>query len=118
MNNELAFADFFKSINLSYAINWHAVQFDNEEGNVWQLEHVFRLGLPYLSEHLYIAGFIDHTFNQNLADNLPESPIVGEVQLGYRIYENLYLIAEYRINEYRRSDVNNLAVGIEYKLIW
>ena len=118
LNNELAFTDFFKSINLSYAINWHAVQFDNEQGNVWQLEHVFKLGLPYLSEKLYLAGFIDHTFNQNLADNLPDSPIVGEVQLGYRIYENLYLIAEYRINEYRSSDVNNLAVGIEYKLIW
>ena len=87
-------------------------------GNVWQLEHVFRLGMPYISDKLYIAGFIDHTFNQRLADNLPESPIVAEVQLGYRIYENLYLIAEYRINEYRRSDVNNLAVGIEYKLIW
>jgi hypothetical protein len=38
--------------------------------------------------------------------------------LGYRLVENLYAVAEYRINEYRRSDVNNLALGVEDKIKW
>jgi hypothetical protein len=38
--------------------------------------------------------------------------------LGYRIVENLYAVAKYRINEYRRSDVNNLALGVEHKIQW
>jgi len=86
--------------------------------NVWQMEHVFRMTLPTLSKRLYIAGFIDHTFNQNLADTMPSSPVVGEVQLGYRIIENLFIIVEHRINQYRRSDVNNTALGLEYMIKW
>ncbi|MCG8454123.1 MAG: hypothetical protein MI717_13185, partial [Spirochaetales bacterium] len=66
--------------------------------------------MPSISENIYIAGFIDHTFNQDLPENFPNSPIVSEIQFGYEIYENLYFITEYRINEYRRSDVNNLAI--------
>jgi hypothetical protein len=79
------------------------------------MEHSFNLKFPYLSDRLYfLGGGIDHTFNQDLPDN----PIVGEAQLGYRLVENLYAVAEYRINEYRRSDVNNLALGVEDKIKW
>ncbi len=110
--------DFFKALNLSYAINLHLIQFDNEAPHVWQLEHSFFMKFPYISERLYLAGFADHTFNQDLPDGTPANPIVSEIQLGYRIVENLFLMSEYRINEYRRSDVNNLAVGLQYKMIW
>ena len=109
---------FFKSLNLAYSINWHAAQIDHEDAYVWQLEHAFRFTFPSLTERLYLAGFADHTFNQNLPTNFPKSPIVGEVQAGYRLFDKMFAIAEYRVNQYRRGDVNNFALGVEYKVTW
>jgi hypothetical protein len=117
-NDTDLFKEFFKRLNLSYSINFHLIQFDHEPGNVWQMEHVVAMKFPSISERLYLAGFIDHTFNQKLPDSFPKRPVVAEFQLGYRLIDELYLIGEYRINEYRRSDVNNLALGVEYKLLW
>jgi len=108
----------FRKINLSYAINLHAIQFDHEDANVWQLEHALMMKFPWISNRLYLSAFADHTFNQNLPAHLPSSPIVAEAQLGYRIVDNFYLITEYRLNQYRTSDVNNLAIGAQYKVIW
>ncbi len=118
LSDTKSLAGFFKAINMTYAINWHAVQFDHEEGYVWQLEHAFKFNFPSLSNRLYLAGFVDHTFNQKLPDGFPKRPVVGEAQLGYRLFDKIYAIAEYRINEYRRSDVDNLALGIQYKINW
>lgn len=118
INNTKALSGFFKAIHLSYSLNFHLIQFDNEDPNVYQIEHVFAMKFPYISDKLYIAGFMDHTFNQDLATGYPSSPIVGEVQLGFRLIDQLYLISEYRLNQYRRSDVNNLAAGLEYKMVW
>lgn len=118
LNDTKAFADFFKSAGLVYAINFHLVQFDHEDPYVWQIEHAFNLKLPALSDRIYIAGFVDHTFNQDLPDTFPSRPIVGEVQAGVRLFDQLHAVAEYRINEYRRSDVDNLALGLQYKIVW
>lgn len=82
------------------------------------MEHVFFMRFPYLSDRLYLSGFIDQTFNEQLPDNIPDDPIVAEAQLGFRLIENLYTVAEYRLNQYRRSDVNNLALGLQYKIRW
>jgi len=109
---------FFQSLNLAYSVNWHAVQIDHEDPYVWQLEHAFKFVFPDISKRLYLAGFADHTFNQNLPTNFPKNPIVGEVQLGYRLFDKIFAIAEYRVNQYRRADVNNFALGVEYKVTW
>lgn len=111
-------ANIFSALHLKYAINWHAIQFDQESSDVWQLEHSFTLKFPYLSDRLYLSGFADHTFNQDLPDNFPNNTVVGEAQLGYKVIEGFFLIAEYRVNDYRRSDTNNLALGFEYKITW
>jgi len=118
IDDTVFFKEVFDAINLSWSINFHVKQFDSVPENIWQMEHVFRMTLPTLSKRLYIAGFIDHTFNQNLADTMPSSPIVGEVQLGYRLIENLFIVVEHRVNQYRRSDVNNTALGLEYMIKW
>lgn len=110
--------DFFKSIYLKYAINLHAVQFDHEDPYIWQLEHSFMMTFPYISDRLYLAGFADHIFHQDLPSTIPANPVVMEAQLGYRLLENFFIVSEYRINQYRRSDVNNLAIGLQYKFIW
>ncbi|MGX5174579.1 hypothetical protein ACUR5C_11220 [Aliikangiella sp. IMCC44653] len=117
-NDTDSLSSFFKRINLKYAINLHAIQFDHRSESVWQLEHSFFMKFPYISNRLYLAGFIDHTFNENLPASIPSNPIVGEAQFGFQLIDDLYLIAEYRVNQYRRSDVNNLALGIQYKFLW
>lgn len=118
LNDTAALKDFFARHNLSYFVNFHAVQFDHESARVWQMEHVFRLTLPQVSERLYIGGFLDHTFNEDLPSGYPSAPIVTEVQMGYRLFGDFYGVAEYRINEYRRSDVNNFTLGLEYIARW
>jgi len=118
LNNTSYLQDIFKVINLNYSLNFHAVQFDNKDAGVWQIEHVFLMKFPYISERIYLSGFADHTFNQDLSKKIPNSPIVGEVQMGFRLYDNLFFISEYRLNQYRRSDVNNFAIGFQYKMIW
>ena len=108
----------FDTIHLTYAVNFHLVQFDHDPNHVWQMEHSIFLRAPEVSENIYLAGFIDHTFNESLPTNIPDNPVVMEAQLGYRITGGLYAVAEWRLNQYRRSDVNNLAVGIQYKHTW
>jgi hypothetical protein len=115
-NDTHLIGEFLDKIHLNYALNWHAIQFDHESSHVWQLEHAFRLTLPYLSKRLYIAGFVDHTFNENPPKDFPTNPIVAEAQLGYEVVDNFFLVTEYRVNQYRRSDVNSIAMGLEYKI--
>lgn len=111
-------APFLNSINLKYFINWHAIQFDHQENYIWQLEHAFSMTFPYISDRLYLSGFADHTFNEKLPSTIPNNPIVAEAQVGYKLFSNTFAVAEYRVNQYRRSNVNNIAVGLEYKESW
>jgi hypothetical protein len=118
LNNTPALASFFESLSLSYSINLHAIQFDHEDATVMQMEHVLMMKFPSISKRLYLAAFADQTFNQNLPSGMPKNPVVAEIQLGVLLVGSLYFISEYRLNQYRRSDVNNLAIGLEYKKAW
>tara|TARA_R110002049_G_scaffold276106_2_gene454233 strand:- start:4310 stop:4996 length:687 start_codon:yes stop_codon:yes gene_type:complete len=118
LNKSEFLAPLLKKINLKYFINWHAIQFDHQENYIWQLEHAFSMSFPYISDRLYLSGFADHTFNENLPATIPNNPIVAEAQLGYKLFPNTFAVAEYRVNQYRRSNVNNIAVGFEYKKSW
>ena len=118
LNNTPTLASFFESLNLSYSINLHAIQFDHEYATVWQIEHVLMMKFPSISNRLYLAAFADHTFNQKLPAGMPKNPIVAEMQLGVRLVDSLYFISEFRLNQYRRADVNNLAIGLQYKRAW
>ena len=118
LNSTSAWKEFFESMHLSYSINFHMLQLDHEDAYVWQMEHVFRKTFPNLSDRLYLAGFVDHTFNQNLPNSYPAAPIVGEAQMGYCLTEGLHLITEYRVNQYRRANTINLAFGVQYVYEW
>jgi len=109
---------FFNALSLKWSVNFHVLQFDDDERRAWQIEHAFALSFPYLSDRLYLAGFVDHNINETLGPSVPKNPVVAEAQLGFRLIENFFVVAEYRLNEYRTSDVNNLAVGFEYKMKW
>lgn len=107
----------FKAISLQYSITFHLLQLDHERGFVWQMEHIFRLDTPYLDRRLYLAGFADHTFNQDVPGG-PNNPVILEAQAGVRLIEELYAIAEYRINQYRVDSESNLGLGAEYVIKW
>ena len=110
--------DFFDRINLIYRLTFQLKQFNTGASGVWAVEHWFRWTLPQVSDRLYVNGFIDQTFGQDLPDSMPRSPIVAEVQLGARVWKNFYAVAEFRINQRRVGDEENLAIGIEYKARW
>jgi hypothetical protein len=82
------------------------------------MEHFFRMTFPNISNRLYVSGFVDQTFDDDLPDALPSSPIVAEIQMGMRVFDRFYAIGEYRINQKRLGDEHNVAVGIEYKFRW
>lgn len=104
----------FEAISLSYMINFHVLQVDHEDAYVWQMEHIAQLTTPYLDRRLYIAGFADHTFNGAHPAGAPASPLVMEIQAGLRLIDELHVVAEYRVNEYRVDSPTNLALGGQY----
>lgn len=109
----------FQRVQLSYTINAHILQLDHSEDSVWQLEHAFHWLPPgALGERIYLAGQIDHTFGETLPAHYPRHPIAAEIQLGYRFLRQFYFVYEYRLDQYRRADVNNSALGVEYKFLF
>ena len=110
--------DFFDRINLIYRMTFQLKQFEVDDPDAWAMEHWFRVTFPQISDRLYLSGFVDQTFNQDLPDTMPRSPIVAEVQLGMRLWNRFYAVGEYRINQKRVGDEYNFAAGIEYKFRW
>jgi hypothetical protein len=107
---------FFEAIHASYNVSFF-VRSDTVEGSVEQLSHVYLLRFPYLSDRLYLGGFLDQNFHRG-GPGGRRHVAVSETQLGVRLFGNLYGIAEYRRNEYRASSRDNLGVGLEFKSRW
>ena len=110
--------NFFQRLHLNWSVNFHLLQFDQETGRSWQVEHDFKVTFPNLTKRLYVSGFAEQTFNHSDGESIPNNPLVAEVQMGVQIVEFINFAIEYRLNEYRREGVNNLAVGVEYLLTW
>jgi hypothetical protein len=110
--------EFFDRINLMYRFTLHLKRFGADDPGAWGVEHWFRFTFPGISDRLYLSGFMDQTFNEELPASMPSNPLVGEVQLGVRIWNRFYAITEYRVNQRRVGDEYNLAVGLEYKFRW
>jgi len=106
----------FNDINFKWSVNVHALQFDHDPKHAWQIEHVYGATFPSISDRLYLSGFIDHNINGTVGPNVPHHFIISETQLGFRAFDDVYLTIEYRINQARRSDVNNVALGVQYKI--
>ena len=110
-----AFAALFERFNLTYRLTFQLKRF-NEKG--WQMEHFFKMRFPGISDRLYLSGFLDQSFDLGLPATFPDNPIVTEIQAGARIWNNFFVVTEYRINQFRLGDEHNLAAGIEYKYAW
>ena len=113
-----AWENFFDRINLVYRLTFQLRRFSVDNNDGWALEHFFRMTFPGISERLYLSGFVDQIFDQEVPDAWPSNPIVGEVQLGVRLWDRFYAIGEYRVNQKRVGDEYNFAAGIEYRFRW
>ncbi len=118
VHNTPGFDGFFKRINLIYQITFQLKRFGSADDKAWQIEQYFKVKFPGISDRIYVSGFIDQTFDLDVAGELPSNPVVMEVQAGFRLWKNFYGIAEYRVNDFRLGNEYNLAAGIEYKHAW
>ena len=118
VHNTPGWQAFFGRINLIYRMTVQLRRFEVEDTSSWALEHWFRMTFPQISDRLYLSGFVDQAFDETLPAAMPDSPIVTEIQLGMRVFDQFYAVAEYRKNQRRIGNENNLAVGIEYKMRW
>ena len=110
--------DFFDRINLTYRMTFHLKRFGHDDSDSWGMEHFFRITFPNVTDRLYISGFLDQSFGEELPDAMPSNPVISEVQLGVRFWKDFYAVGEYRINQKRVGDEYNFAAGIEYKIRW
>lgn len=109
----------FKKLNLSYFVSIYYLQFTTKSQSklFTQLEHVYNFNLfpSIFKNRLYLGGFADQ--NINYLDNGKISfNWVTEHQLGYNIIDALFLVLEYRINDFLPSNNCGLGYGLEYKI--
>lgn len=103
-------SDFFRKINLTYFFTTYVAQVDGTNGMGWlpQIEHFFQLEL--FKSRVYIRGFMDH--NLNWFDSATDK-IVTEHQVGIKILNGFYAVAEYRYNDYLQEK-HGVGLGLEY----
>lgn len=102
----------FKTLNMSYSVNPMVFQFraKAESKYMTQIEHVYRIKL--YKDIIYLGGFADQNFVYN--NGKVAFKWVTEHQLGTRIVDQLYAVAEFRINDFLESDNTGLGLGLEY----
>jgi hypothetical protein len=118
LNNTSQLREFFNKISLAYSFHVFPIRFDQRDLGGWQVSHVYTMTFPYISDRLYFSGFFDHNIGEGSASTGRRDNIVSENQFGVRLYKQFYAVLEYRFNEYRRNNKNNLGAGIELKTSW
>ncbi|MDO8462416.1 MAG: hypothetical protein Q7S98_06135 [Deltaproteobacteria bacterium] len=104
---------FFQKIHMNYFINFHALQIDSAPGTGWQIEHVYNITpFPdFFHRRVYIKGFADHNMTYGAGGD--ENIWATEHQLGCRLVNWFYAIAEFRRNEFMDKK-NGVGLGLEY----
>ena len=77
-----------------------------------------RVTVPQWSDRFYLSGFHETVYNLDVAPGAAKRPVVTEFQAGLRTWRDLYIVAEYRRNDFRSGNEHNTAVGIEYQVRW
>lgn len=119
-NNVKSLEAFFRKIGLMYSLNFHVLEYHPVESvrSFVQFEHAYQWWLlpDRLNRRLYIGGFADQNFRAGSEQD--EVMWVSEHQLGIRIVDQFYLVAEFRINDFLPSDNYGLGYGLEYKIVF
>jgi hypothetical protein len=118
LHNTGSLRPLFQALHFNYSFLVLPVRSDQRDLGGWQLSHVYQMTFPGISERLYFSGFFDHNINERSAGGGRRDNIVSENQFGVRLFDNVYAVVEYRINEYRRQDKANFGAGVELKTSW
>lgn len=83
------------------------------------IEHAYRINIlaGRLNNRVYLAGFADQNFKY-LENDKVTFEWVTEHQLGIRLIEELYAVAEYRINTFLPANNYGVGYGLEYKIVF
>ena len=107
-----------KKLKLTYNVTVFPGNIDSFDGYTLLIEHFYRIQLleKFFGDRLYMSGFLDN--NIFIDSSFPDTTItVTEHQIGYRLVDELYAIAEFRYNGFFPSNRNiGLGVGLEYNL--
>ena len=113
--------DLFSKINMTYTVNPMFVQLRSKTEVEYMtiIEHAYKIRVfpEQLNNRVYIAGFADQNFKYLDNDKL-KFEWVTEHQLGIRLIDELYAVAEYRINTFLPAENYGLGYGLEYKIIF
>jgi hypothetical protein len=103
--------EFSKAHRFLMGVNFFPIQLDEAKGYNWQMEYFYSIQIArkLFGDRLYLSGFAD----QNMGPD--KTTWVTEHQLGFRVYDNFFLVAEYRINEFLKKNTG-WATGVEYVL--
>ncbi|MEM8668831.1 MAG: hypothetical protein AAGG48_15030 [Planctomycetota bacterium] len=83
--------------------------FFETDSSGWQFEHVYRR--DFFDGRMYVGGFCDHNIN-NGSQN---STWIHEHQIGFKLADSLYAVAEYRYKNFFPSNRRSgLGIGMEY----
>ena len=110
------FKKIFEKLHLLYEPTFFPLQIDRSAGYDAQIEHFYRVQVyPKLfGDRVYISGFFDHDFRFGSDNRNDHFKLVAENQIGVRIIKQLYIVAEHRFNEYRKSKKQGVGIGLEY----
>jgi hypothetical protein len=110
--------EIFERLNLRYRVTFQMKRFASSDEDGMLIEHFFKARFPRDTERFYLSGFLDQNFNNELPAAISNNPIVTEIQFGARMFDSVFAVAEYRINQFRSSEIHNFALGIEYSFRW
>lgn len=107
------FSSKMKKWKVSYSINPMFLEYGVSQIPKYAtvIEHVYKILM--LNNRMYIGGFADQNFVT--INGSTKTFWVTEHQLGYRLIDQLYLVAEYRVNEFQNKNTG-LGFGVEYKI--
>ena len=111
----------FSKLNMSYTFNPMFLQLRSKTKVEYMtiIEHAYKINvLPRkFNNRVYLAGFADQNFKYNKDDKV-SFEWVTEHQLGIRLIEELYAVAEYRINTFLPANNYGMGYGLEYKIVF
>ncbi len=110
----------FKKVNMFYSVNPMFVQlrYSNPLKYMTMIEHVYKIDIlkNKLDKRIYLAGFADQVFVNT--DGEISFEWVTEHQLGVRLVDQLYAVAEFRINTFLPDNNVRMGYGLQYKIIF
>lgn len=111
--------EILRKLNIRYAPAFHLLQLGYQQpldDFTWQIEHVWSVQiLPKLTNRrIYLSGFADQTIGGEIARGL-----ISETQLGFRIVDQFYAVAEYRYFGYFPEEHRHgVGLGLQYMVLF